>query len=111
MSDTKKGVGYRLKYRNAISTPATIVRSLNKFGGKKAFGANFLLVSQNGNAIIATPPTTSMAIILGFRHSPDALGAKVRGRRISEMPAVSSKRPKKSKSYQRFFVTSQAEWP
>jgi hypothetical protein len=85
------------------------VRFLNRFGGKKAFGASFLLVSQNGKAIMVTPPTTSIAIILGLRHSPDAFGAKVSGKRIKEMPAVNSRSPNRSKSYHRFFKTSHAE--
>lgn len=88
-----------------------IVLFLKRRGGKKACGANFLLLSQNGNASKQTPPMTSMAIMLLFLQPLFAFGASVSGSKISEMAAANSSKPKVSKSNHRFLRFSTIVWP
>jgi hypothetical protein len=86
------------------------VLSVKRCGGKKAFGASFLLVSQNGNKTRKTPPRTSMAIILALLQWPLAKGASVSGSKMSDTPAVIKSRPKTSRSYHRFITICVIDW-
>jgi hypothetical protein len=79
--------------------------------GKNAWGANFVLASQNGKNSKKTAPMTNMAIILALLQPPLAFGANVSGSKISEMAAAKSNRPKASKSNQRFLTIWTTEKP
>lgn len=87
------------------------VRCLKSSFGKKALGANFLLVSQNGKNSNVTAPITSMAIMLGLVHWPLAFGASVSGSKMRDTAALNRRRPPMSMSIPRFLKTCPIERP
>lgn len=85
--------------------PPRTVLLLNKSGGKNAYGASFLFVSQKGIAIKQIPPTTSIAMMLGFCQPLSAPAAKVNGISNKEKAAQTRSSPKVSISKKMDFAT------